>query len=437
MPARTRVREVNDGQKVSWRGQILALAVGPVAHGGHCVARHDGRVIFVRHAIPGERARVLITEDRGGSFCRGDAIAILTPSPDRVAPPCRYAHPGGCGGCDFQHVALDRQRVFKAAVVAEQLQRLAGIDWPVTVKALDQTGLGWRRRVRYAVGPAGQLGLRAHRSHEVIAVSECVLGAAGVGNAAALASGWPGLSEIEVAVDDEDQVAVLSHQQSPTKPGANHRGRSQPRLRHRPRLVTKQVSGPERLTYRAAGRTFQIQPSGFWQTHPAAADAFTDVVVSASELRPGETAIDLYAGAGLFTAALAAQVGPAGSVIGLEADPTAAEDARQNLRELAWAEVRPVAVTAESVTELTAERGNVAMVVLDPPRTGAGRDVMGAILQTQPRAVIYVACDPAALARDVRTAVDAGWRLADLAAFDAFPMTHHVECIATLRPGGQ
>ena len=94
-------------------------------------------------------------------------------------------------------------------------------------------------------------------------------------------------------------------------------------------------------------------------------------------------------------------------------------------------------MTAESVTELTAERGNVAMVVLDPPRTGAGRDVMGAILQTQPRAVIYVACDPAALARDVRTAVDAGWRLADLAAFDAFPMTHHVECIATLRPGGQ
>jgi tRNA/tmRNA/rRNA uracil-C5-methylase (TrmA/RlmC/RlmD family) len=204
-------------------------------------------------------------------------------------------------------------------------------------------------------------------------------------------------------------------------------------------LSTEQLSGPPALRYEVAGRDFTVQPAGFWQTHPRAAEVFTDTVLRAAAARPGERVLDLYAGSGLFTAALAAAVTATGRVLGLEAEATAVTDAAANLADQPWATVRRAAVTARTVeaatTELSDDGAGVAVVVLDPPRSGAGREVLTAILAAEPRVVVYVACDPSALARDVRTALDAGWRLAELSAFDAFPMTHHVECIAVLRPG--
>jgi tRNA/tmRNA/rRNA uracil-C5-methylase (TrmA/RlmC/RlmD family) len=397
-------------------------------------------VIFVRHTLPGEQIVVEITEDNGGSFCRGDAVDILTPAADRVTPPCAHAHPGGCGGCDFQHVSLSGQRELKASVVREQLTRLAGIDWPVVVWPLADSGLGWRRRIRFAVAPNGQLGLRAHRSHKVIPIEVCPLGAPGVGDAAQLRSRWPGLAEVEVAVDGAAEVAVLSHRPWEARPASGASGRTTPPRRParrgtKPQLTTKSIAGPERLTYHAAGRTFQVRASGFWQTHPAAADAFTAAVLDAAAPRPGEGALDLYAGAGLFAAALGEAVTESGAVIGFESDPRMVADAAANLADLGWVEVRAETVTAQSVAAAGSELSDVGVVVLDPPRSGAGRAVMTALIELRPRVVVYVACDPAALARDVRTVLDAGWRLADLSAFDAFPMTHHVECIATLLPG--
>jgi tRNA/tmRNA/rRNA uracil-C5-methylase (TrmA/RlmC/RlmD family) len=428
----------------SWQGRQVSVTVGPVAHGGHCVARHEGRVIFVRHSLPGEVVIAKITEDHGGSFCRADAVRVLQPAEERVPPPCQHAHPGGCGGCDFQHVTLEGQRALKAAVVREQLSRLAGIQWPVTVQALDaldDSGLGWRRRIRYASGSDGQLGLRAHRSHQVVPIDTCPLGAPGVGDAAGLRSEWPALAEVEVAVDDDHQVAVLLHRQVPARPTQAGRRRggakanaAQPGRASRSRFSTEQVSGPELLAYTAAGRRFVTRPSAFWQTHPKAADAFIAAVLAGADLLPGQRALDLYAGAGLFTAALADAVTSSGRVLGLEGDARAVADAAHNLADLGWADVRAAPVTAESVAAAAAEAGELAAVVLDPPRTGAGREVLLSILATGCRAVVYVACDPAALARDVRTALDAGWQLANLQAFDAFPMTHHVECVATLRP---
>src|SRR5947209_1094225 len=136
---------------MNWTGTRIEVEVGPVAHGGHCVARAEGRVVFVRHALPGERVVVEVTEDKGGSFCRADAVEVLEPSPDRVEPPCPVARPGGCGGCDWQHASAEAQRSLKAAVVAEQLQRLAGLDVAVEVEALPG-GLGeWRTRLRMVV----------------------------------------------------------------------------------------------------------------------------------------------------------------------------------------------------------------------------------------------------------------------------------------------
>jgi len=418
----------------SWLGRRFELLVGPIAHGGHCVARHEGRVVFLRHALPGETVLAEVTEDRGGSFCRADAIEIRHASPDRVARPCPYAHPGGCGGCDFQHVALPAQRALKAAVVAEQLSRLAGLDRPVTVQPLDEadTGLGWRRRVRFAVGPAGELGLHAHRSHTLVPISHCSIGAPGVGDARALHRDWPGLAELEVAVDDRGEVVEVAHRpvRRPARRPRADRGRG-----FRPVLTAEQVSGPLQLRYTVAGRQFGIRPAGFWQTHPRAAEVFTATVLAAAAPQPGERVLDLYAGAGLFTAALAEAVTGTGRVLGLESDPAAVADAAGNLAGLPWATVRRATVDERTVAAAAPELGGSPdIVVLDPPRSGAGRAVLAAILAGGPRVVVYVACDPAALARDVRFARDAGWRLADLSAYDAFPMTHHVECIAVLRP---
>jgi tRNA/tmRNA/rRNA uracil-C5-methylase (TrmA/RlmC/RlmD family) len=408
-------------------GQLIEVEVGPVAHGGHCVARlggEHGRVVFVRHALPGERVRVLITEDGGGGFCRADAVEILTASADRVLAPCRYAGPGKCGGCDFQHVDPAAQRALKAAVVREQLQRLAGIDRDVVVEELPGGPLGWRTRITYAVAPSARPGLRRHRTHLVEVVDECLLGVPGVGDAPELRQKWAGSSGIEIAAGDDGTRSVLKH-----VPVANRSGR-RPARRGHTRERVELVTGPTHLSHRVGGVDFTVSAGGFWQVHPGAAEALTGAVLSAAAARPGQTALDLYAGAGLFSVALADVVGLTGRVVGLEGSSSAAADAAANLSERAWASVQTAAVTAATIDAI----GPVDLIVLDPPRSGAGRDVMTSILGAGARKVVYVACDPAALARDLRTALDLGWAIESLRAFDCFPMTHHVECVCALVP---
>ena len=432
-----------------WLGREIELDVGPVAPGGHCVARHEGRVVFVRHALPGERVVVLVTEDRGGGFCRADAVRVLTASADRVEPPCPHAGPGRCGGCDWQHASADAQRALKAAVVREQLARLAGLpDVPVTVEALPGGLLGWRTRVRYAIDPAGRTALRRHRSHELEPVGHCPLGTDAV-SAATGDRDWPPGAEIEVVGSGPTVVLAAASGDDPrARAGKDPRAAAGEDLRAaagedpraaagedpRPAAGGSVLAGPPRVREHAAGRDWELAATGFWQVHPAAADALSACVLDFLAPAPGETALDLYAGAGLFAGVLAAAVGPSGHVLAVEADPQAAADARTNLAAAdggGAVEVRTGRVSAGLL-------GGVGIVpdvaVLDPPRAGAGPDVLTALLALRPRAVAYVSCDPASLARDLRAAVDAGWRLARLRAFDCFPMTQHVEIVALLEP---
>jgi tRNA/tmRNA/rRNA uracil-C5-methylase (TrmA/RlmC/RlmD family) len=405
---------------LDWTDRVLDLDVGAVAHGGHCVARvrvDDGRerVVFVRHALPGERVVAVVTEDRGGGFCRADAVRVLTASPDRVGPPCPHAGPGRCGGCDWQHASADAQRALKAAVVREQLTRLARLpDVPVTVEALPGGLLGWRTRVRYAIDPAGRTALRRHRSHELEPVGHCPLGT----DAVAAATGdrdWPPGAEIEVVGSGPTVVLAAAADEDPRAPAGG-----------------SVLEGPPRVRERAAGRDWELAATGFWQVHPAAAGVLAGCVLDFLAPAPDETALDLYAGAGLFAGLLAAAVGPAGRVLAVEADPQAAADARANLADAGdTVEVRTARV---SVGLLGGLGISPDVAVLDPPRAGAGPDVLIALLSLRPRAVAYVSCDPAGLARDLRAAVDAGWRLARLRAFDCFPMTQHVETVALLEP---
>jgi tRNA/tmRNA/rRNA uracil-C5-methylase (TrmA/RlmC/RlmD family) len=413
-------------------GDVLDVIVGEPVHGGWCVARPGvpeaaarpgghgspgqaglGPVLFIRHALPGERVKAVITQTTA-KFARADAVEIIQAAPGRVSAPCPYARPGGCGGCDWQHASLPAQREIKAQVISQQLRRMAGLEWAVTVEALpgDAAGLGWRTRVRFAVGKDGRAGLYRHRSHEIVRVSDCLIAHRLVTEAGVTRASWPRARWVDVAVA--------------------------PASGDRAVMVSGRSGTPRFLTQHAAGRDWRVTAAGFWQVHPGAADALAEAVLTALRPEPGETALDLFCGAGLFAGVLASAVGPDGRVIAVEQDAAAAGDASYNLRWAPWAHV--YRGDAAAVLPRISLSGAV-IAVLDPPRAGVHRDLIEA-LSAPPgpdqlpglRRIAYVSCDPATLARDIAVFGRHGWRLADLRAFDAFPMTHHVECLAVLVP---
>lgn len=392
---------------------IGPVTVGPVAHGGHCVARYEGRVIFVRHALPGERVLVRVTDATHRNFWRADAVTIIDPSPDRVEPDCPIAGPGRCGGCDFQHVDLAAQRRLKAEVLSEQLKRLAGIEPNVWVEPVDgdsddgpdagRRGERWRTRMRYLFDQHGRPGLRVHRSHAVIPLPE-------EGCRIAVDS----INRPPSGVGTEETVGVAAGD------GVHWVGEQDPSTT---------------VTEYAAGRTWQLDARAFWQVHRAAAELLTGVVLQGLQPARGETALDLYCGVGLFSGALA----DAGCrVIGVENSRQAVAGARNNLADVGQ---RARFVQSRVDRALSRPRGRgalpprVDLVVLDPPRSGAGGTVISQISRRAPRAIGYVACDPAALARDLGILFEHGYRIDSLRAFDLFPMTHHMECVAILSPG--
>ncbi|NUO55539.1 MAG: class I SAM-dependent RNA methyltransferase [Hamadaea sp.] len=392
----------------------VEVTVGAPAHGGHCVARHEGMVLFVRHALPGERVIAEVTEVHRG-YVRADAVEIIEASPDRVPAPCPWSGPNACGGCDLQHVAPSAQLRWKASVVQELLARFAHLDQvvrveplPATVGADGQPDTGWRTRVRYTVDAEGRAGLRKHRSNEVVPIERCLIAYPGIRALPVLNRTWEADAVETVAPSTEPAFVVTD----PARPIVEH----------------------------AAGHDFTLAAGGFWQVHPAAAQTLVDAVLEQLAPKAGETAWDLYGGAGLFAAALADHVGVTGQVTLVESAPDGVAAARRNLAQL------PVRVVESTVERALVPRrgkparssfrlqGPVDLVVLDPPRTGAGKQVVTAVAASGARAVAYVACDPAALARDVATFQGLGWELARLRAFDCFPYTHHVECVALLLP---
>ncbi|MBX9244873.1 class I SAM-dependent RNA methyltransferase [Actinotalea ferrariae] len=394
--------------------------MGAVAHGGICVARHEGRVVFVRHTLPGERVRALVTDGREGArFWRADAFEVLEASPDRVPLAWPEAGPSGVGGADLAHVALPAQRRWKADVVAEQLRRLARTERDVVVEAVpgDDDGWSWRTRIELVTDAEGRAGMHRTRSHDVVPLADMPLAVPELRELGLFDRRWPpGARITAVAPVGGDRPLVLVDGVPWGEKGPDRRPNARAAVRER-----AEVAGRE--------YTWRVAADGFWQVHRAAPAALAGAVVAAVGERPGATVVDLYSGAGLLTLPLADLVGADGRVVAVEGDARAVRDARRNVHE------HPQVALHEGPVEEVLAGGAVSradVVVLDPPRVGAGRDVVAAIAGVGPERVVYVACDPAALARDVAYLEGHGYALGEVRAFDLFPMTHHVECVAVL-----
>jgi len=331
----------------------------------------------------------------------------------------------------------------------------------------DSGGLGWRTRVRFSVGPGGAAGLLKHRSHEVVEIGACPIAHPLVNETGVTGQRWPHVSSLEIAVapGPGERAAIVTpaagrrqatgggpRAAAPETPAgqaaAMLAGRADTVLTTGRGGKLTAARGRGYLHQRAAGRTWRVGAGTFWQVHPGAADTLTAAVLAALRPAPGDVALDLFCGAGLFAGVLAEAVGPGGTVIGVDGDRAAVRDARHNLRRLPWARIHHGDVAA-MLASRTGRAREAGLAVLDPPRAGAGRAVIERLLGPAPaggrppggrgpgrglRRVAYVSCDPATLARDIAVFGELGWQLAGLRAFDAFPMTHHVECVAALTP---
>ncbi|WP_328902810.1 class I SAM-dependent RNA methyltransferase [Streptomyces sp. NBC_00441] len=438
--------QTGETQPESLVGREYEVEVGPVAHGGHCIARTDeGRVLFVRHTLPGEKIVARITDGAEDSrFLRADAVEIIEASKDRVPAPCPFAGPGKCGGCDWQHAKPGAQRRLKGEVIAEQLQRLAGLTpeeagWDGTVMPAEGDKLpagevpAWRTRVQYAIDEDGRVGLRKHRSHDIEIIDHCMIAAPGVSELGVEQQDWPQMATVEAiaATGSHDRQVILTPRPGGRLPLVElDKPVSVLRVDERDGGVHR-VHGRGFVRERADDRTYRVGSGGFWQVHPQAANTLVRAVMQGLLPRKNDTALDLYCGVGLFAGAIGQRIGEKGAVLGIESGKRAVEDARHNL-----ADLDRVRIEHGKVDQVLPRTGitECDLIVLDPPRAGAGRATVKQLVALGARRIAYVACDPAALARDISYFADGGYRVRTLRAFDLFPMTSHVECVAILEP---
>lgn len=391
-------------------GQRIEIDVTKIAHGGIAVARHEGRVVFVTDAIPGERVLAEISDDSKKRFWRADTVAVLEPSPHRRehvwAAASLDREPGQrAGGAEFGHIELGHQRELKRQVLAEALQRMAGLEPGFEVEALpgdDQTGgTGWRTRVRLHVDETGRPGPYAARSHRVVPVSELPLATAELNAAAPLDQSFAGFSHVDVLAPSSGGVRLVIGDQ-------------------RPSTITELVGD----------REFQLADTGFWQVHRHAASTLSSAVQQAideARFDPRAENLDLYGGVGLLAAAVAQRFGAGTRIRSIESDDSASGYAAENLAE--WVGARAETGRVDRWLRQSAPRLEAATVVLDPPRSGAGREVIETLARLGPTQLVYVACDPVAFARDAGLLAEHGYALEAVRALDLFPNTHHVEAV--------
>jgi tRNA/tmRNA/rRNA uracil-C5-methylase (TrmA/RlmC/RlmD family) len=387
----------------------LTLAVGAPANGGSCVARHDGRVVFVRYALPGETVRVRVTAERG-SYWHAEAVEVIEPSNDRRASLCPIAGVDGAGCCDLAFVEPEAARALKAEVVSNQLARLGDYQWHGIVEPLTPVGpTGWRTRVRLDIGADGRAGFHRYHSDELVTDLNCGQLPAGMTDGLDSME-WPAGAHLHVVIDDDGQRHVVRT------------------MRQGRRTSAEVVEGNFHGVQRAGRHSWQVPVTAFWQAHCDAARTYSELVSDWAQPGPGMVAWDLYGGVGVFAAVLGEAVGESGEVMSVDSSRAASRAARATLAELAQ-----VSVITDSVRRaLTAQRRRADVAVLDPPRTGAGREVIDLLAAAGVPRVVHIGCEAASFARDIGLYQQHGYAVDKIAVFDSFPLTHHIESIALL-----
>lgn len=390
------------------RGE-LTLVTGAPANGGSCIAHHEGRVVFVRYALPGERVRVRVTADRG-SYWHAEVVEVLEASTERTDSLCPIAGVDGAGCCDLAFVVPEAARGLKAQVVANQLDRLGGHSWTGTAETLSGTGsTGWRTRVRLDVGADRHPGFHRYHSEQLVTDLRCGQLPAGMLNGLA-GPDWPAGAHVHVVVDDDGERHVLRT------------------VRQGKRTVSKVIEGSYHAVQRVGARSWRVPVTAFWQSHRDGARVYSELVADWAQPASGATAWDLYGGAGVFAAVLGAAVGESGRVLTVDTARGASGAARAALADLPQVEVATDSVRRA----LTAQDRVADVAVLDPPRTGAGREVIDLMAAAGVPRVVHIGCEAASFARDIGLYRGHGYTVERIRVFDAFPLTHHVECVALL-----
>jgi tRNA/tmRNA/rRNA uracil-C5-methylase (TrmA/RlmC/RlmD family) len=391
----------------------LTLDIGAPANGGSCVAHHEGRVVFVRYALPGELVRVRVTADRG-SYWHAEVIEVLEPSADRTASLCPIAGVDGAGCCDLAFAVPEAARQLKAEVVANQLKRLGGYRWSGEAEPLSLSGpTGWRTRVRLDVGPDGRPGFHRYHSEELVTDLRCAQLPAGMLDGLA-ETDWPPEAQLYVAVDDDGERHVMRTVRKGKRTATKN--------------VTKVVEGNYEAVQRVGRRTWRVPVTAFWQAHRDAAGVYSSLVVDWAQPGAGMTAWDLYGGAGVFAAVLGDAVGESGRVLTIDTSRAATRSARAALLDLPQVNV----ITDSVRRALAVQRAGADVAVLDPPRSGAGREVVDLLAAAGVPRVVHIGCEAASFARDIGLYLGHGYVVEKIKVFDAFPLTHHTECVALL-----
>jgi 23S rRNA (uracil1939-C5)-methyltransferase len=412
---------------------MIELTLDGIAHGGEALGRYEGKVIFVPYAIPGERVRVEIVEEKE-RWARSRLVEVLTPSPDRVEPPCPYFGQDQCGGCQWQHIAYERQAELKGEIVADQLRRLGRQENPVVADTMvlgDEEGYldyGYRNHTEFAITREGQLAYRRAFSHDLIPIEHCLLLDDRLDELhGSLDVTWPELQAVELRAGINTGEALVLFEAA---------GDEEPELElalpasvvMRTRDGARPLIGQPWLTEEVAGRRYRVSAESFFQVNTVGAEALVDLVTRYADVQATDVVLDAYCGVGLFTLALAES---AAEVIGIESSPSACEDLAYNAGELTNITLHEGPVE-EVLPALIEQAQRIDVVVMDPPRAGAGPAVIKGLAALGPRCIVYVSCDPATLARDSVTLTEAGYRLIEAQPVDMFPQTYHVETVVLM-----
>jgi len=405
-----------------WQVDLTSLV-----YGGDAMGRlPDGRAVFVPYALPGEKVRVRLIEEKKG-HAHASLVEVLLPSPERITPHCR--HFSDCGGCHYQHLPYERQLEIKRSILREQLKRIANLsEAPVDPVVPSPNPWNYRNSLQFHLTADGKIGFQATDSRRVVVISECHL------PEEALNETWPqlefeplaGLERVELRQGAGEELLLILEGDADQAPEFQTEARLSAVYTSGGKMQL--LAGEEFIWMEVLNRAFKVSAGSFFQVNSRQAEVMVEHLLSILPLSSQTTVLDLYCGVGLFSAFMAPRVN---RCVGIEISPWTCDDFTINLDE--YDNVELYVGAAESV--LPGLEFKADMVVMDPPRSGVDKIVLDEVIRMQPVLIAYVSCDPATLARDTRRLLSGGYHLERVTPFDMFPQTYHIESISLFRLG--